>query len=105
MKQKHLCEKCGKKVETGCNLNTPNETVSVPDHEFVHSYIQEIKIYQYNYYEKRYEWRSAWMFCKTLEEAIREWNYGAPRPGALYWDKSGVHVVQRPNGTWILLYR
>lgn len=108
MKQKHFCEKCGDEVKGRCDNHpsTSIETISLPDREYNYIYTrpEQVKIYQYDYSEQ-YEGRGGWTDCATLDDAIKEWNHGAERAGAHSWDESGVHVIQRPDGTWILLYR
>lgn len=87
----HTCDQC-ECLKCDCNCPPPvkeTKTISL-------TYEVKVAIHEYS--------SGGWDIYDSLEEAIKDWDFGNPRAGAHHWDQSTCHVAQNKNGKWILIY-
>lgn len=88
------CENCQEEYDDGefCDCPPPvikEETITI-------TYDVKIKVHS----DSRY----CWSIHDSLEDAIKEWNFGSPRERAHYFDQEYCHVAKTDDGKWALLY-
>ena len=92
---KHTCEKCG---YCECDCNCPP---SIKESKIVRVYY-DVTV---QVHEPKSNHEIEYASFDSIEEAIKAWDFGTPRPGEHHWDRNACHVAQNPEtGKWALLY-